>query len=384
MRKSGQRIASLDAARGIAMLLVCLSHFMSIHFVGEPARQSWLDVINYVSKVATPAFVLVSGILMGYQVETGAANSSRFRMQVLDRALFLVTVGHILIALAFVPRWGAWRALSSVYITDTLAFCMVIGLLMAPRMSRQARLIVGGGTTLGSWFVWQLWAAQDPLPLLIKSVFIGPPEGTTLIFPLLPWLGWYLVGSAIGGQLHRSSLTNRSRSSWRLGAIGLGMIVVAFAIRIAVKLHGSFAGATFDTNWDSYVSLLQKYPPGPIYMLAMGGAALVLLSVLFSPKQPSWLKSCVSLAEPIGQNSLAIFIVQFFLYFAACDLLVAKGAVVPLMVSGSAFLLSLVGIWVLARLCQRYRASRVLTTGLPVFLHSLEPARAVREFRHAA
>lgn len=103
---NGGRIAELDAARGIAMLLVCLTHFSDVHFVRSLALDGWCGMgLALVGKVATPTFVLVSGILMGYQTEA-AAGAARFRMHLLVRALFLVTIGYLLIALSFTPRWG--------------------------------------------------------------------------------------------------------------------------------------------------------------------------------------------------------------------------------------------------------------------------------------
>lgn len=77
---NGGRIVALDAARGIAMLLVCLAHFCDVHFVRSVAIDGWFGIgLALVGKVATPTFVLVSGILMGYQAEA-AAGASRFRM----------------------------------------------------------------------------------------------------------------------------------------------------------------------------------------------------------------------------------------------------------------------------------------------------------------
>ncbi len=383
---NGGRIVALDAARGIAMLLVCLAHFCDVHFVRSLALDGWFGVgLALVGKVATPTFVLVSGMLMGYQAEA-AAGAPRFRMHLLDRAVFLVTIGHLLIALSFTPRWGAWRALTSVYITDTVALCVVVGLYAVPRLSRNVRFMLGGLCAVGNWFVWRFWSAQDPAFLPIKSVLLGPPEGSDaiLIFPILPWLGWYLVGSAIGEWLNDGGSRHVSRNSRRLGAVGFGMIALALALKAGIMLHTSVTGAVFDPSWYALISPFQKYPPGPVYLLIMGGAALVLVSALLSPAQPSWVKTCAALAEPIGQNSLVIFIVQFYLYFAACDLLVKQGTVVPFALSVAAFLLSLAGLWAVARLCRRYRVSRFLTTGLPAILPSMKESKVLGALRRAA
>lgn len=383
---NGGRIAALDAARGIAMLLVCLSHFCDVHFVRSAAFDSWFGMaLSLIGKVATPTFVLVSGILMGCQAESVAA-SSRFRMHLLDRALLLVTIGHLLIALSFMPRWGAWKALTSLYITDTLALCVVVGLYAVPRISRKSRFVLGGLCAAGNWFVWRFWSTQDPVLLPVKSMLLGPPEGNDaiLIFPILPWVGWYLVGSAIGEWLTSDGLGHISWRSRRLGAVGFGMVALALALKAGVVLHTSVTGLKFDPTWYAVISPFQKYPPGPGYLLVMGGAALVLVSAVLSPAQPSWIKVCATLAEPIGRNSLVIFIVQFYLYFAVCDLFVKQGAMVPIAVSVAAFLVSLAGLWAVAWLCGRYRVSRLLTTGFPALLSSMEQSNAPVRLRQAA
>ena len=79
-----------------------------------------------------------------------------------------------------------------------------------------------------------------------------------------------------------------------------------------------------------------------------------------------------------------IFIVQFYLYFAACDLFVKQGMVVPFAVSVAAFLLSLAWLWVVAQVCHRYRISRFLTTGLPALLPSMKESRVFGGLRRAA
>lgn len=383
---NGVRIAALDAARGIAMLLVCLAHFFDVHFVRSAALDGGFGVgLALAGKVATPTFVLVSGILMGYQVEAAAA-SSRFRMHTLDRALFLVTAGHLLIALSFTPRWGAWRALMSVYITDTVALCVVVGLYAVPRINRNVRFVLGGLCAIGNCFVWRFWSTQDPVLLSIKSMLLGPPEGNDaiLIFPILPWVGWYLVGSAVGGWLNDGGSCHVSRKSRQLGVVGFGLMSLAIVIKAVIVLDTSITGMRPDPSWYALISPFQKYPPGPIYWLFMGGAAFMLVSVVFSPVLPSWIKSCVSFAEPIGQNSLVIFIVQFFLYFAACDLFVPKGTAVPISGSIAAFLASLAGLWAVARLCQRHKVARFLTTGLPAILPSMKDAKVLGALRRAA
>lgn len=46
---------------------------------------------------------------------------------------------------------GAWKALTSVYITATVAVCVVVGLYAVPRIRRKVRFVLGGLCAVGSW-----------------------------------------------------------------------------------------------------------------------------------------------------------------------------------------------------------------------------------------
>jgi uncharacterized membrane protein len=55
------RIAAVDAARGCAMLMVCLSHIRH-HFVASAPALEW--ALAVVTRIATPTFLLLSGFVV--------------------------------------------------------------------------------------------------------------------------------------------------------------------------------------------------------------------------------------------------------------------------------------------------------------------------------
>jgi len=67
-----RRVDSLDVARGTAMLVVCLSHFAATYLApwDNPALSPvvrWCGrFAGTISMVASPCFVSVSGIVVGY------------------------------------------------------------------------------------------------------------------------------------------------------------------------------------------------------------------------------------------------------------------------------------------------------------------------------
>lgn len=365
-RLTGTRLFELDAARGCAMLLVCLAHFLDIYVLSDvSSRSAFIDVLMLVCRAAAPTFVLISGVLLGYQAAARGAHFEAFRIRLLDRALFLVTVGHIAISWSFAARFGFGRALAFGQITDTLAFCMLVGVYLVPIMSTRLRLLSGLCLSVVSCLVWPVWHPADPLLRLIKSVLLGPLAGDPMVFffPLLPWLGLYIAGTAMGGWLKDVRPDAGVLINKRFFTVSLGMIVGVLAVK-AGFMALSYGGAP-ELTWAGYFSIHQKYPPGLLYLVLYGGAALLLLSVLFSTGPSSWMRKGLRLAEPIGRNALPTFIVQFLFYYAGFYLVVtAVGAVSP-WTAGVLWLISIMAIWGFAKVCQHYRISRFITVGLP-------------------
>jgi len=65
-RPSVRRLTAIDAARGLAMIFVCLSHFGETYLDGVRggAAGALLDALG---RVATPSFMLISGALIGFR-----------------------------------------------------------------------------------------------------------------------------------------------------------------------------------------------------------------------------------------------------------------------------------------------------------------------------
>ena len=106
MNKPSDRLQAIDAARGVAMLFVLLSHFASVQFAmaaDAPLQQS----LWRVSMVASPTFVLISGMMMGFLYETRRSSFGPVRDKLVDRALFLLTIGHCQYRRPYPVRRGA-------------------------------------------------------------------------------------------------------------------------------------------------------------------------------------------------------------------------------------------------------------------------------------
>jgi len=93
-----RRIDSLDVARGAAMLFVCLSHFSGNYLATSISgaasstltRSAW--AAETVSMIASPTFVAVSALVVGYLYRVHPAGMPALRRKLIDRGLFLLLV----------------------------------------------------------------------------------------------------------------------------------------------------------------------------------------------------------------------------------------------------------------------------------------------------
>lgn len=313
-----QRIAAVDAARGCAMLLVCLSHIKQ-HFVeSAPALYS---VLLLTTRIATPTFLLLSGFVIGHLLRGNARGQVGWLL--VDRGLFLVLVAHFTLGLNELRDLSVFEwAFGRVMITDVIGIALCVAVLI--RGASAAALFAAGICLyLLSWVIaMTLQVSSEPMRLLGSVLFHLHSAPNRLVdIALLPYLGVFLVGMGLSAYC-REALQNRhsARLARRLATIGL--------LAIAGVLAGIAAwhfGKDSLPQWlyePHEVSLLRaslhpgyKAPPSPAYLLLYGGVGLLLTALFFSSRPRSLLAGIADKAATIGRASLLCFIAQDWLLF---------------------------------------------------------------------
>lgn len=378
---NGQRVRSLDAARGIAMLLVCVVHFLGVYDWRQEVGLEWFFLpITWICLTASPMMVLISGCLLGHQFAARRDQFVTFRAHLIDRALFTIIVGHVAIALFRAPNFGLMAAVSHAYITDTLALCVIFGVYVIPKIKSQLRLMIGMFLGLGSWYVWVAWTPDNASMLLVKSVFLGQPYKADPIFycPLIPWLGVYLVGSSVGEWIGHFNLQDYWLASRRLFGVSVAVVFGVTGLQVVRMFMRQGDLLSSSSDWYLYIPNFSKYPPASLYLLFYGGVALLILSVLLAGNyRPLWDRISTGFLEPIGRNSLVIFVLQFALYNTMFYLFL-KTMVPVAMIALAILPLSLGVIHQAAWLCERIKISHYLSLGFVADLANLEKADRVR------
>jgi hypothetical protein len=316
------RVRAIDAARGTAMLFVFLSHFGLVYFA--PAGARFLYAISEgIGMVATPTFMIISGIMLGYLFQTRRERFEVIRRKLMDRGLFYLLVGHFLISCSQVSRAGGWlSATSCVFITDMIGFCMIGGPRLLEHCGPRFRIGLGAFLYLFSWLLSLSWSPSSAPGELVHGVLFGNVDWLQVrlqlhlyTFPLLPWFSVYIASTAIGEHIASCQMQGKLRQAgtllkllfmWTLGLAALSMAALTVA-----RAQGWIARVGMSEIFARY----QKLPPGPIYLLFYGGTGFAILYLLFLlPNRAPW-KGFISFTTLLGQTSFFIFVLQYFVFY---------------------------------------------------------------------
>ena len=283
----GARLQSIDALRGLVMVLMLLDHLRETWFLHVPVADPidattalpgmyWARLLV---SLCAPIFVALTGV-SAYLFST--------RHTLAETRTYLVKRGLVLMALEvfFLSElyWGIAAPTFWLQVIWCIGVCMIV-LAMVMGLPRRLLLAAGllivcghnllDGITLGPddpFFV--LWA------MLHQRDVIALPFGfvAKTTYPVLPWIGVILLGFAIGPWFGPAvDARVRRRRLLQLG----GVMLAAFALLRWWNGYG-------DTPWfvvegDAMRTLmsflaLTKYPPSLLFLLLTLGIGALLLA----------------------------------------------------------------------------------------------------------
>jgi hypothetical protein len=307
------------------MLFVCVSHFNSAYFERLPGREFEASLLRDLTLIASPTFITISGLLLGFLTRARPRDAPALRIKLFDRGLFMLTVGHVLIALAHVPiAGGIGPAFEWGFITDVIAVGLMIGPVLVDRVPPARRLALAGGLYAFTWLVVATWHPDSAGLQRTKEYVFGPshfldgvPRLVFDCFPLVPWLAVYVAATVLGEYLGRRAAAGRGAELVpMLVRVVLGCLLVVVLVKgvpFALKRVGlADTGVLLWTlGWP-----FQKQPPSLTYLGIFGGLGLMLLSgLLLIDARPS-LRRVLAVPAALGRASLVMFIAQYFLYFS--------------------------------------------------------------------
>lgn len=323
-----KRIASIDIARGLVMVIMALDHTRDFLDTWSRTHQPTdlsvttplLFFTRWITHFCAPAFVFLAGTSIAIQLAR-STNPRSTRNWLLRRGLILIAVEFTIMnfGFSFDPKFpvlifevigtiGAGMILLSLLsrlsirwllpITALIFFCHDL-LPFPPPMAMSAP---NSSPTLGILraLAWSPGNFQATSHLLI-----------IIAYPILPWLGIMLTGF-IAGRWFNPPQKERKRLFLRTGLIALGLFIV---LRLINSYGDPEPWSAQKTPLFTVLSFLNvnKYPPSLDFSLfTLGGLCLVLAAA--EPRSPQNLSNPLSrILLVFGRVPLFYFIVHFYL-----------------------------------------------------------------------
>jgi uncharacterized membrane protein len=379
LRDSSPRVASIDAARGSAMLFVCLAHFTNSYFFQN--GQEWIgDKLVAIGMLASPTFVTISGLVAGFLSVTCRSSFPDLRRKLVDRGLFLLLAGHLILA---GTGKGFVHAYTVEYITDAIGFAVLFGPWLVATLAARSRLLLAATILALDWCAILLWAPSDGIPALAKQFLVGAVvrgrwEDTGGGFALIPWFAVYVVGTVIGERVGTYYASKRPRAAHLfLARAGITSVMCALGAKIGFHFLARTAPlfAQAHATLFHFVSIYQKFPPGPVYLCFFGGAGMLLVAAVLQAVHVGTAPWLVNELSQLGQASFFVYVVQFYIYGIALHALrLPYTPFWPLI-----FLFTIALLALVATAWNRKEGNRFLTVGIGAFLE--RAARRKRDTR---
>ena len=324
------RHTTIDAVRGIAMIVMALDHvrdFMHADAMafapGDLSRTSVATFFTrWITHFCAPAFLFIAGLSAQRRLANqGAAGGV---------ALFLATRGLWLILLELTVfrfildfrLFGGDPLL--VLVLSALGLCMLVLAPLVAVLSARAIGAIGLVIILLHNLLDPLqaahWGALAPLWLLLHQPGAFDVAGQVVVvgYPMLPWFGVLAVGFA-AGALYDASAAKRRQVLVAAGVLSL----VAFVVLRAANAYGDpVPWSVQATPAFTALSFLgtTKYPPSLLFLLMTLGP--VLLGLAWFERYP------LSAGHPlavIGRVPLFYYLAHFLLaHLVASCLAVAR------------------------------------------------------------
>ncbi|MBV7569373.1 DUF1624 domain-containing protein [Pseudomonas sp. PDM27] len=296
-----QRLLSIDALRGLVILLMLLDHVRETFFlhrqVADPMAIDTTEPALFFSRtlahLCAPVFVLLTG-LSAYLYGEKHQGKKAVSMFLFKRGLFLVLLEFTLVNFAWTFQLPPNVIYLQVIWAIGLSMTALAALVWLPRpfLCVLGLVIVAGHNLLDSLHFPVGSAMHLPWAILHDRGWIEFSDSLRLrtSYPLLPWIGVIALGYCIGPWFARSaSATVRQRYLLLAGA---GALTGFIALRL-VNGYGEAHWVHYESATHTLMSFfnITKYPPSLLFLSLTLGVGLLLLPGFERARQRKWIST---------------------------------------------------------------------------------------------
>lgn len=283
-----KRQISIDATRGLVMLLMLVDHAREFFYyhaqVSDPVNIATTPADLFFTRLSAhlcaPVFVALTGLAAYlYQTKNGRSAASEF---LLKRGLFLIVLELTVISFGWSFTFTPSMMFLQVIWAIGLSMICLSGILWLPRKTliTLGLVIICGHNLLdpisfSEGLGQQIWAIIHDRSVI--EIF-GMKVRTS--YPVLPWIGVITLGYGIGPWFTENS-ESRNR---KLINTGLTFLITFFFLRM-INIYGEPLPWKIENNYvQTLMSFLNltKYPPSLDFLLLTLGTGMLLLRGLSS------------------------------------------------------------------------------------------------------
>tara|TARA_R110002012_G_scaffold105648_7_gene246688 strand:+ start:5573 stop:6712 length:1140 start_codon:yes stop_codon:yes gene_type:complete len=285
---SSHRLLSIDALRGLVILLMLLDHVRETFYmhmqVSDPMDVMQTDPALFFSRslahLCAPVFILLTG-LAAFLYGEKQQSKSAVTTFLFKRGLFLIVLELTLVGFAWTFQFPPTVIYLQVIWAIGLSMLALSLLLWLPRslLVLLAFVLIAGHNLLdGVHFAVDSWM-HLPWAVLHDRGWIALSDEVRMrtSYPLLPWIGVIALGYSIGPWF--CGATSASRRRAYLLASGCCALLVFMSLRL-LNGYGEqpwTQGSTWVITLMSFFNMT-KYPPSLLFLALTLGIGLLLLA----------------------------------------------------------------------------------------------------------
>lgn len=321
------RLQSIDALRGLIILLMLLDHVRETFYlhmqVVDPMQVDETEPALFFSRalahLCAPLFIFLSG-LSAFLYGERQQNKTEVSAFLVKRGLFLLVLEFTLVNFAWTFQFPPSVIYLQVIWAIGLSMLALSVLIWLPRALLVALglLIIGGHNLLDSLSFAKESFWHIPWAVLHDRGWIELSESLRLrtSYPVLPWIGVIALGYAVGPWFtHTTTAAQRRRYLLRSGLLAL----VLFMLLRLLNGYGEQPWQPYDSTLLTLMSVLNitKYPPSLLFLALTLGLGLLMLRGLERLQTQAWVRPLVAFGgAPMFFYLLHLYVLKL-LYLAA-------------------------------------------------------------------